>query len=140
MPATIERPRTNGARPTLPPPPRRPVKRDSGGYWAAFALLLGLLVGVLGFIAVWMGVSAHGARSDAKKAAHSAATASPASGGMQSSSYAGAAPDNAAALAAAHVPRSAVLPPAPGGPVAHIRLVLKDTTISIAPGIRFNAL
>jgi nitrite reductase (NO-forming) len=94
---------------------------------------------VLGFVAVWMGVSAHDARNDARKAAHSAATASPASGGMQSSSYAGAAPENAAALAAAHTPRSAVLPPAPAGPVAHVRLVLKDTAISIAPGIRFNA-
>jgi nitrite reductase (NO-forming) len=139
MSATIERPRTNGARPTLPPPPRRPVQHDSGGYWAAFALLLGLLVGVLGFIAVWMGVSAHDARNDARKAAHSATVAAPAMGGMHSSSYAGAAPANAAALAAAHIPRSAVLPPAPAGAVARVQLVLQDKTISIAPGIRFNA-
>src|SRR5919201_1944686 len=138
MPTTLERPRTNGAvRPS--PPPRRPATNDSGGYWAAFALLLGLLVGVLGFVAVWMGISAHDARNDARKAAHSATVAAPAAADMHSSSNAGAAPDNAAALAAAHVPRSAVLPPAPAGPVARVHLVLQDKTISIAPGIRFNA-
>ena len=139
MPATLERPRTNGARPTLPPP-RRPADRErGGGYWAAFSLLLGLLVGVLGFVAVWMGISAHDARSDARTAARSASVAAPATG-TRGVNYAGTGPANALALALAeaHNPRSAVLPPAPPGPVAHVHLVLQDKTISIAPGIRFN--
>src|SRR5215216_5932870 len=73
MPATRERAQTNGAKPlttsTPPPPPRRPQRQsDNGGYWAAFSLLLGMLVVVLGSVAVWMGFSAHDARNDAKRA------------------------------------------------------------------------
>jgi nitrite reductase (NO-forming) len=54
-------------------------------------------------------------------------------------SYAGAAPANADALAAAHVPYSATLPATPPGPVADVNLVLKDITVQIAPGIRYAA-
>jgi hypothetical protein len=60
MPPTIERAQTNGAqqlssyRPP-PRPPRRQRPSDNSGYWAAVALLLGMLVAVLGFVAVWMG-------------------------------------------------------------------------------------
>ena len=49
-------------------------------------------------------------------------------------SYAGAAPANADALAAAHKPFPATLPAAPAGPVANVNLVLKDITVEIAPG------
>src|SRR6266508_5940461 len=48
----------------------------NGGYWAAFALLLGFLVVVLGFVAVWMGFSAHDARKDANKAAKAVSSGS----------------------------------------------------------------
>jgi hypothetical protein len=63
MPTTLEQPRLNGTHAAPPPPPPRPrQKRDgNGGYWAAFALLLGFLVPLLGGIAIWMGVSAHNA-------------------------------------------------------------------------------
>jgi hypothetical protein len=46
-------------------------------------------------------------------------------------SYAGAAPANADALAAAHRPFPATLPAAPLGPVANIDLVLKDVTVDV---------
>ena len=92
-----------------------------------FSLLLGMLVVVLGFVAVWMGLSAHDARNDAKKAATSAGSmpgmdmsnmsAGP-TGGGELVSYAGQAPANADALAKKHVPMNATLPPAPAGPVA----------------------
>src|SRR5215471_6251010 len=79
MPSTLEQPRTNG-QPTYsppPPPPRRTRRKDdNSGYWAAFSLLLGMLVVVLGFVAVWMGFSAHDARKDAQKAASAASTGS----------------------------------------------------------------
>jgi nitrite reductase (NO-forming) len=146
MSTTLERPRVNGTRASAsPPPPARPPRRDSGngGYWAAFALLLGFLVPVLGGIAVWMGVSAHDARDDAQKAAAAVAGGSMAgmnmSGGNDLTSFAGQGPTNAEALAKAHVPMDATLPPAPSGPIARVHLVLVDRTIQIAPGVRFAA-
>ena len=145
MSAIQERPRTNGATqlPPTGPPPRRP-STDMSGYWAAFALILGLLVPVLGGIAIWMGVSAHNARKDANKAVQAVASGS-AMPGMDTSgsgnlqSFAGQGPANAAALAAKHVPMNAALPPAPAGPVARVHLVLVDKTIEIAPGIKYSA-
>jgi copper-containing nitrite reductase len=151
MPATVERPQiTNGTHQDpiehhVPPPPRRPSRTsDNGGYWAAFALLLGFLVVVLGFVAVWMGFSAHDARKDANKAlnAVSSGTAMPGmdmSTGNDLQSFAGQGPDNAVVLAKKHVAMNATLPPAPVGPVAHVKLVLVDETIEIAPGVKYTA-
>jgi nitrite reductase (NO-forming) len=152
MTSTVEQPRTNGARrassPPPPPPRRSPRKDDNSGYWAAFSLLLGMLVVVLGFVAVWMGFSAHDARNDAKKAASGAATSNSmpgmnmsggVTGGSESTSYAGQAPPNAETLAKQHVPMNATLPPAPAGPVAPVHLVLVDKTIQIAPGVKYKA-
>jgi FtsP/CotA-like multicopper oxidase with cupredoxin domain len=114
------------------------------GYWAAIALILGLLVPVLGGIAIWMGFSAHSARQDANRAVQAVGSGS-AMPGMNMSgsgdlqSFAGQGPANAAALAAEHVPMNAALPPAPAGPVARVHLVLVDKTIEIAPGIKYSA-
>jgi nitrite reductase (NO-forming) len=151
MPSTLEQTRTNG-QPTYsppPPPPRRTQRKDdNSGYWAAFSLLLGMLVVVLGFVAVWMGFSAHDARNDAKKAASTAGMSSSmpgmdmsggVTGGSELTSYAGQAPANAEALAKQHVPMNAALPAAPAGPVARVHLVLVDKTIQIAPGIKYSA-
>src|SRR6266545_925833 len=75
MPATRERQgingttRTSGEDHSPPPKVRHQRGSDNGGYWAALALVLGLLVPVLGFVAVWMGFSAHDARNDANRAA-----------------------------------------------------------------------
>ena len=54
-------------------------------------------------------------------------------------SYAGAAPANADELAAAHKPNSAVLPPAPAGAVADVKLALTDINIEVAPGVHYAA-
>jgi copper-containing nitrite reductase len=153
MRATVDRSRSNGVTPTAtqspPRPPRRRQRRtDNGGYWAAFSLLLGMLVVVLGFVAVWMGFSAHDARKDANKAASAVASGSSmpgmdVSGASASSgdltSYAGQGPANADVLAKKHVAMNATLPPAPAGPVARVRLVLVDKTIEIAPGVSYRA-
>ena len=153
MPMTHERPRTNGkvvqqAEQAPPPPPRRRRSTDNSGYWAAFSLLLGMLVVVLGFVAVWMGFSAHDARNDANKAAN-AVSSGDSMAGMDMSggtptatdlpSYAGQTPANADALAKSHVPMNATLPPAPAGEVARVKLVLVDKTLEIAPGVKYRA-
>jgi nitrite reductase (NO-forming) len=54
-------------------------------------------------------------------------------------SYAGVTVDNADALAKAHTPYPAALPPVPAGDVAKVKMVLKDVTIEIAPGIKYAA-
>ena len=151
MPATTERRQANGTRPTYTPPPqppRRSRSNDNSGYWAAFSLLLGILVVVIGTVAIWMGFSARDARNDAKKAASGAASVAGATSmpGMDMSgtggdltSYAGQTPANADALAKKHVAMNAALPPAPAGPVARVRLVLVDKTLEIAPGVKYRA-
>src|SRR6266540_3778083 len=151
MPATRERLQTNGAKPATShptaPPPRSPRRQaDNGGYWAAFSLLLGMLVVALGTVAIWMGFSAHDARKDANKAASAVASGNSMpgmdmSGGVtgERTSYAGQAPEAADVLAKKHVAMNAVLPPAPAGPVARVHLVLIDKTLQIAPGVKYRA-
>ncbi len=149
MPATRERLQANGARPELEytEPPRSPRRQtDNSGYWAAFSLLLGMLVVALGTVAVWMGFSAHNARKDANKAANAVPSGNSMpgvdmSGGAtgELTSYAGQTPANADVLAKKHVAMNAVLPPAPSGPIARVRLVLVDKTLEIAPGIKYRA-
>jgi nitrite reductase (NO-forming) len=144
MATTLERARVNGTA-QLPPPPRPPRRQQSdGGWWAAVSLLLGMLVAVLGAVAIWLGFSAHDARKDANSAlkAVSSGTSMPGmnmSGGSDLTSFAGQGPANAAKLAKAHVPMNATLPPAPAGPVAHVHLTLVDRTIEVAPGIKYAA-
>jgi nitrite reductase (NO-forming) len=147
MSTTLEQPRVNGTHASAPPPPpARPPRRtgDNGGYWAAFALLLGFLVPVLGGVAIWMGVSAHNAKNDAARAAAAVSDGGSMagmnmSGGNDLTSFAGQGPANADALGKAHAPMTAVLPPAPAGPIARVQLVLVDRTIQIAPGVKFGA-
>jgi nitrite reductase (NO-forming) len=151
MPATRERLQTNGAQPTashpVPPPPRSPRRQsENSGYWAAFSLLLGMLVVALGTVAIWMGFSAHDARKDANKAARAVASGNSMpgmdmSGGVTGdlTSFAGQAPANADVLAKKHTAMNAVLPPAPAGPVARVQLVLVDKTLEIAPGVKYRA-
>jgi nitrite reductase (NO-forming) len=108
-------------------------------------MILGVLVAVLGLVAVLMWTDAHDAKTAANRAAASAASAAPAAdmhahataAGLES--YAGAAPANADALAEAHTPYPAAMPAIPAGPVADVNLVLKDITVDIAPGIRYSA-
>ena len=120
---------------------------NAPGMWAVVSILLGVLVAVGGFFALLAWLDAHDARTTANRAAAKAATGAPASAteshahatalGLQS--YAGAAPANADAIAAAHKAYPAALPAAPAGPVADVHLVLKDVTVQIAPGIKYSA-
>ena len=62
-----------------------------------------------------------------------------AAGAAATPSFAGAAPENADALAAAHKPYDATLPPLQAGDVVKVNLVLKDITVQIAPGVKYAA-
>jgi nitrite reductase (NO-forming) len=143
---------------SLPPaPPRFPVtgpSTESHVGLKLLALFLGLAVGLMIPLGIWLAVSAQNARDDARTAAARAASGAAASSmpgmpGMTSAaveegtyatpSFAGVAPANADALAMAHKPAPSVLPPAAVGPVAHVHLTINHRIVSIAPGIRYQA-
>ena len=117
--------------------------------WAVVSLLLGLLVAILGFVALMMWADAKNARDDATTTAAASAASMPgmdmsaASPGITSlgdlQSYAAAAPANADALAAAHKPYPATLAAVPAGPVADVKLALTDRVVQIAPGVKYSA-
>jgi nitrite reductase (NO-forming) len=133
------------------PVPTEAQIEPSNALWGVVSLLLGLLVAILGFFALMMWIDAHNAKDAANRAAASvsgsdgmagmpgmtAGTDAPATSGPQS--YAGAAPANANALAAAHKPFPADLPAAPAGPIANVNLALTDITVQIAPGVKYSA-
>jgi nitrite reductase (NO-forming) len=118
----------------------RRVETDSGAFFKAAALLLGIGVGILGFFALMLWSDARNARDDANNAS---AAAQPAAvhqhaGAFPLNSFAGVVPPNAQALAEAHKAYDATLPPAQAGPVAKIHMTLKDMTVQIAPGVKYN--
>ena len=47
-------------------------------------------------------------------------------------------PANAQDLAEAHKPYDATLPAAPAGNLAKVHMTLKDMTVQIAPGVKYN--
>src|SRR5262245_993283 len=108
-------------------------------------MLLGLLVGVLGLFALLMWLDSHKARSESAAAPaamandHMMAGHTMAEGmAMPTESFAGAAPANAAELAAAHKPYEATMPAASSGNVAKVQRTLKNMTVQIAPGVKYN--
>lgn len=130
-------------------PRHYPSPADSEGpspMFAVASLLLGVLVVVLAFVAVFMWFDAHDARDAANRAA---AQVSRPSGGQTAAmpgmnmgdltSYAAAAPANAMDIAMSHKAYPAQMPAVQAGPVAHYNLVLKDVTVQIAPGIKYAA-
>jgi nitrite reductase (NO-forming) len=119
-----------------------------------FALFAGVTIPIVMLAGLWLALSAFDARHDARTAAAAAhelaagrgttpamlgmATTARA-GSVASPSYAGVAPANADALAAAHAAYPAALPAAPAGDVALVRLDIQHQTVSIAPGIHYEA-
>jgi nitrite reductase (NO-forming) len=128
-------------------PETRSEERDVG--FKLLALFLGLAVGVLALVAVWMGISAQDARNDARAAAQ-AAPAAPASsmpgmampsaaeGARPTPSFAGITPANADALAGAHDAYPAALPATTPGPVVNVNIGINHRVLSIAPGIKYE--
>jgi nitrite reductase (NO-forming) len=66
-------------------------------------------------------------------------TAADTEGSYATPSFAGIAPANADRLAAARTSFPAALPPAPAGPTAKVTLPIRHATISVAPGIKYEA-
>ena len=58
------------------------------------------------------------------------------SGGLVS--HAGAKPDDAEAIAKAHKPYDATLPPLQAGELVQVHMVMKDKAVEIAPGVTYN--
>jgi nitrite reductase (NO-forming) len=107
------------------------------------ALFLGIAVAILAIVAVVLVKTADDARDEVKAATattdHSA-HASAASGAVSLplQSFAGAVPDNAEALAKAHVAYDAALAPAPAGDLVKVQMTLKDMVVELAPGVKYN--
>jgi nitrite reductase (NO-forming) len=127
----------------------------SGTFGNVAAVLLGLLVGVMAIFALMMWADAREARDDAEQAAAlvesqpAAGEAQPAASGhdhaaqdyntaLPIESFAGTVPENAQALAEAHTPYDATLPPLPAGDLVKVQMTLKDMTVEIAPGVKDN--
>jgi nitrite reductase (NO-forming) len=120
-------------------------------------VLAGVATAVVGVFAVFAVVLWADANHTSKAPEKAAATAPQASAdhsmasmpGMDTSgastspgaltSFAGAAPADPEAAAAAHKPFPAAMPPIPAGPVANVNLVLSDVTVQIAPGVKYAA-
>ena len=125
--------------PTIPSPRRN---SNAGALAGAVVVLLGLLVGVLGFVAVLMWADARQSRDEQPAAAATpAATHNHATNhntALPIGSFAGVVPQDAQALAEAHKPYDAALPPVPAGNLVKVHMTLKDMTVQIAPGVKYN--
>ncbi|HVU77585.1 MAG TPA: multicopper oxidase domain-containing protein [Gaiellaceae bacterium] len=116
-----------------------------------FALFAGITIPVVMLVGLWLAISADKARHDARQAAREATTmssmpgmampaaTSSAAGAVATGSFAGAAPADADAIAMRHAAVPATLAPAPVGAIAHVRLDISHSTVSIAPGVRYDA-
>jgi nitrite reductase (NO-forming) len=111
---------------------------DSGAFFKAAAVLLGIAVGIIGFFALMMWADARDARDEGNASAAAPPAAQQHAGALPLNSFAGVVPANAQALAEAHKAYDATLPAASAGPVANIHLTLKDMTVQIAPGVKYN--
>jgi nitrite reductase (NO-forming) len=120
--------------------------RDRGALAYTVVLLLGLAVGTLMVALVMVARSADQARDDAA-AATSQAGAAPAHDhsaqatgavSLPLTSFAGKTAANAEQLAQAHAAYPAALPRVPAGDVVKVHMTLKDMTVEIAPGVKYN--
>ena len=117
----------------------RAPEPESGVLAKVVAVFLGIAVVVLGFIALWLATTDGSETTAQAPSAPAARDHSTASGSVATPSYAGMAPANADALAEAHKPYPAEMPALQPGPVANIHLGIVHRTVSIAPGIKYDA-
>ncbi len=113
----------------------RASETNSGAFWMVATMLLGLAVGVVGLLALMMWSDARGTSEvtpavEAAIADHNTA--------LPLNSFAGVVPKNAQELAAAHKPYNATLAPVPAGDLVKVQMTLKDMTVEIAPGVKYN--
>ena len=123
-----------------PAPRNRPSVTDtsSGAFWMVATMLLGLTVAIVGIFALLMWSDARDSRGTTDSAAEPAAALTDHNTALPLDSFAGIVPENAAELAAAHKPYDAKLPPVPAGDLVKVQMTLKDMTVDIAPGVKYN--
>lgn len=104
------------------------------------AATLGAAILILGATVVaWNRTLDNDATASSGTVDDSTMTGTSATSTVKGMSFAGVAPPNAKALAKAHTPYPAALPPLTPGNVVKVHMVLKDVTIEIAPGIKYAA-
>jgi nitrite reductase (NO-forming) len=114
--------------------------RRSGALFVVATIFFGLTLGVSTVFSVMMwadGHTSHGAKAVttttiAPAHDHASHVTGP------TKSFAGIVPEDAAQLAEAHQPYNATLPPVPKGDLVKVTMTLKDMTVEIAPGIKYN--
>jgi nitrite reductase (NO-forming) len=121
---------------------RHVVEPGSGALVKVVALLLGVMLAIVGLLALLMWADARDARDDASAAAVEA-TAGAAGNedhntALPLESFAGVVPENAQELAEAHKPYDATMPPIPAGDVVKVQMTLKDMPVEVAPGVRYS--
>jgi nitrite reductase (NO-forming) len=127
---------------SYPASSRPPVETESGAFFKVAAVLLGFAVAVVGFFALLMWADARKARDSTPAQPNTPAAAQDHSTGhnvaLPLSSFAGVVPENAAELAAAHKAADATLPALPVGDLVKVHMTLKDMTVEVAPGVKYN--
>jgi nitrite reductase (NO-forming) len=125
---------------SYPASSRPPVETESGAFFKVAAMLLGFAVAVVGFFALMMWADARKSRDTTAPVSETAAQDHVADHNvaLPLNSFAGVVPENAAELAAAHKPYDATLPPLPAGDLVKVHMTLKDITLEIAPGVKYN--
>jgi nitrite reductase (NO-forming) len=122
-----------------------PPESESGAFFKLAAILLGFTVAVVGVFALLMWADAREARDTSSETPARAASqpaghdhATDHNTALPLASFAGVVPENAAELAEAHKPYDATLPPALEGDVVKVQMTLKDMTVEVAPGVKYN--
>jgi nitrite reductase (NO-forming) len=134
---------------TRAPYRRRPLQGESGSgaLLKVVALMLGIAVGVLAVVAVVVMQAADEARDDvnataAEPAAGTHGQPAPAAADHNVSlpieSFAGRVAPNADRLAMEHAAYDATLPALQTGDLVKVNMVMKDKTVEIAPGVKYN--
>jgi nitrite reductase (NO-forming) len=117
----------------------RDAETPSGAFFKVATILLGFAVGVFAFVALMLWADARDARDEANAAPAAAQAATHEhETALPLNSFAGVVPANAQALAEAHKAYEATLPPAIAGDVAKVHMTLKDMTVQVAPGVKYN--
>jgi nitrite reductase (NO-forming) len=128
----------------------RASKTSGGAFWMVATMLLGFMVALVGFFALMMWADARESRDAAARPAAASPEATPANGtagrehatdhntALPLNSFAGVVPENAAELAEAHKASDATLPPVTAGDVLKVQMTLKDMTVEVAPGVKYN--
>jgi len=121
---------------------RSPVETESGAFFKVAAMLLGLAVAVLGLFSLMMWADARNSRGSGQTSSDTPAAADEQAANHNTAlplnSFAGVVPENAQELAEAHKAYDATLPTIGPGNLVKVQMTLKDMTVDIAPGVKYN--